>query len=235
MKNSKTWRGFTLLELMVVIGIAVLLTAITIPVGKSMRAGNRMMACAANLHAIHQALKVYFLDEHGVPPLELAAGDDPTSTSTEPVGIGLRGLYLTGYLGRESVLHCPEDAARQKSDPLYYRAYDSRDTAAGYDPSNNLSALNQYKYLPYRGEDNPSVADYYRQLARGIGTTTVYDPTWQPDDTAVVCWCDYHAYSFTRGGEGQYQVLYWDGRVQVKPQSLFRQSGQDAWRVRPDD
>lgn len=228
-------RGFTLLELMVVIGIIVVLMALTIPVGKSLREGNRMMACSAHLHAIHQAMKLYFLDERGVPPYELAAGDDPSDTSTVPVGPGLHALYDAGYLGRESTLHCPRHLGIANTHPDYYHSYDGRDAQATYSASNNLSALTQYKYLPYRGVDDDQDPDYRRQLARGTGTVTVYDPTWQPDDSAVVCWCDYHAESFTRGGEGQYHVLFWGGEVMAKPKSLFRSATAEAWRVRPED
>lgn len=227
--------GFTLLELLVVISIATVLMAMAVPIGKSLREGNRMMACGSNLKAIHQAMKLYALDERGVPPSELAVGDDPANLTTEPVGPGLWALYITGYFGQQTILHCPSGVAMAKTDPEYYRSYDGRDKKAGYDGSGNLSGLNQYRYLPYRGEDDPASPDFYRQLARGTGTTTVYDPTWQPDDRALVCWCDHHAESFTRGGEGQYQVLYWGGQVKVKPRSLFRKAGQDAWRVRPDD
>jgi len=227
--------GFTLLELMVAIGIAMVLMAMAVPIGKSLREGNRMMACGSNLKAIHQAMKLYSLDERGVPPSELAAGDDPSDLTMEPVGPGLWALYMTGYVGQQTTLHCAHAAAMQKTNPEYYRSYDGRDKKAGYDASGNLSALNQYRYLPYRGEDDTTSADYYRQLARGTGTTTLHDPTWQPDDNALVCWCDQHAESFTRSGEGQYQVLYWGGQVKVKPRTLFREAGRDAWRVWPDD
>jgi len=225
----------TLIELMVVISIGVILIAITVPIGKSLREGNRMMACGAHLHAIHQALKMYMLDERGVPPYELAVGDDPSNPLTEPIGPGLYVLYTMGYLGDDENLHCPSQVGIAKTDDRYYHAYDGRDTLAGFDPGGNLSMLNQYRYLPYRGEDDPDNADYHRQLAPGTGKVTAYDPSWRPDDSALICWCDQHAISFTRGGEGQYQVLYWGGQTEVKPKSLFREAGTDAWRVRPGD
>jgi prepilin-type N-terminal cleavage/methylation domain-containing protein len=234
-QNRRDRSAFTLIELMVVIGIAAVLAAMTVPVAKSLREGNRMMACGAHLNAIHQALKLYFLDERGVPPYELATGADPNDPDTQPVGPGLGGLYLTGYVSAEMTMHCPRHTGVPKTHPDFYHSYDGRDARAGYDSNNNLGMLNQYKYLPYRGEDDQTDPDYYRQLAPGTGVTTHYKPTWRPSDSAVVCWCDYHAQSFTRGGKGQYQVLYWGGQVVVKPESLFREAGKDAWRVRPGD
>ncbi len=230
-------RGFTVLELMVVIGIVVLLTAITIPLGKSLREGNSMMTCASRLHAIHQAIRMYYLDERGVPPHQLPAGGNPSDPTTEADGPGLWALYELGYLGKRNMLHCPHHRRVQIDSPRYFHSYDMRDPAAKYDSSNPLSALNQYKYLPYRGVDDPADPDYFRQLCRGTGTTPVYDPSWQPDDTAVVCWCDWHADSYKRGGEYQYQVLFWGGEVKTMPRSLFRDTSippTEAWRVRPD-
>ncbi|MBC7289131.1 MAG: type II secretion system protein [Armatimonadetes bacterium] len=229
--------GFTLLELMVVISIMVILTGITVPIGKSLREGNSMMACASRLHAIHQAMRMYYLDERGVPPYQLGPGADPSDPSTEPVGPGLWVLYEAGYMSKRDNLHCPHHMAVQLDNPRYFRSYQMRDPMAKYDTSNPLSALNQFKYLPYRGVDNPNDPDYRRQLCRGAGAMPIYDPSWQPDDTAVVCWCDWHANSYKRGGEYQYQVLFWGGEVKAKPRSLLRDSSMapiEAWRVRPE-
>ncbi len=231
-------RGFTLLELMVVIGIAAVLTALIVPIGKSLREGNRMMTCGVHLRAIHQALKMYFLDERGVPPYYLAPGDDPSQPSTEPAGPGLMALYDMGYLRKKLFLHCPKHRGVSADNPRFFHSYDSRDPLAKYSQSNPLSMLTQYKYLPYRGEDDPNDPDYRRQLCRGVGTTPIYDPTWEPDDSTIVCWCDKHQTSFTRGGVGQYQVLYWSGEVRVQDKTLFQDAGTgpaEAWRVRPED
>lgn len=235
-KAAGSLSGFTVLELMVVIGIVVVLSAITIPIGKSLREGNSMMTCATRLHAIHQAIRMYYLDERGVPPHQLPAGGDPSNPATTAEGPGLWALYETGYLSKRTMLHCPHHYRVHVDNPRYFHSYDMRDPAAKYDTSNPLSAMNQYKYLPYRGA-SAGDPDYYRQLCPGSGTTPTYDPTWQPDDTAVVCWCDWHADSYKRGGEYQYQVLFWGGEAKVMPRSLFRDSSvepTEAWRVRPD-
>jgi type II secretory pathway pseudopilin PulG len=231
-----TWTaaGFTVLELIVVIGIITLLTALTIPVGKSLREGNRMMACASRLHALHAALKLYFLDERGVPPFDPL--HDPHDANFDRPGCGLHRLYTTGYLGRESTLHCAAHLGVSPDNDRYFHSYDMLDPLAKRADDNPLGDVAKYKYLPYRGEDDPNDPDFRRQLAKGTGEMPLHDPAWQPDDTTVVCWCDRHADSFRRGGEGQYQVLFWGGEVLVKPRWEFRDASQpptEAWRVSP--
>jgi len=236
--------GFTLVELVVVIAIAVILAALALPVGKSLREGNRMMSCASGLHAIHQALKMYWLDERAVPP-PYDPSANPENRPDEPY-IGLYRLYLTGYLGKPMTLHCPahtRDAQNRNitsRDAAYYHSYDGEDPAAKRAPSNPIGDLAKYAYMPYRGA-GPEDPDYHRQLAPpdpSDPTRPRYLPTWRPDDSTVVCWCDKHAKSVRRGGEGAYHVLFWGGEVLVKGESLMRDASvapTEAWRVRPED
>ena len=223
---------------MVVIGIAALLTAMIVPIGKSLREGNRMMTCGVHLHAIHEAIRMYYLDERGVPPYHLGPGDNPSQPSTEPEGPGLMALYDCGYIRRKLFLHCPSHIGIGTDNPRYFQSYQMRDPLAKYSTSNPLSMLTQHKYLPYRGCDDPTDPDYRRQLCPGVGTQPVYNPTWHPDDSTIVCWCDKHQTTFTRGGVGQYHVLYWSGEVKVQPMTLFQDPSvgpAEAWRVRPED
>jgi len=236
--------GFTLVELMVVIAIAVLLAGIVIPVGKSLRDGNRMMACVSNLHAIHQALRMYYLDEGAVPP-PYEPGAPGADDNKPDAPIGLYRLYVTGYLGRDTTFHCPSHsrAADKRNinptNPVWLHSYDMVDPDAKYDTANPIGALARYKYMPYRGA-LPGDPDYRRQLAPpdpDDNTVALYTPSWQPDDSAVVCWCDQHT-NVRRNGQPAYQVLFWGGEVLVKPEALLCASGTgpaEAWRVGPYD
>lgn len=244
--------GFTLTELLVVIGIAALLIAISIPVAKSITESNHMARCSAQLQQIGRALKMYHLDYQVVPPCYLALGDDPTNAATEPEGPGLEALWQTDYLGNRKTLHCPRDLQHQDgSEAVFYQSYTGRDEEAKTDSNESYGLFNQYKYLSTRGVIDPDDEDYYRQLGLITGwdatNLPIFDTTWHPDDTTIVTWCDWHTDYVTRGGQGQYLVLFWDGSVKVKPAILFTENcyvndaGQQktlyplaAWRIQPD-
>jgi prepilin-type N-terminal cleavage/methylation domain-containing protein/prepilin-type processing-associated H-X9-DG protein len=238
-------QGFTLLELLTVIAIMVILMALIFPVFKSLREGNQIMACTSRLQRIGQGLKLYYLDEHGVPPyyLDPASASGSLDTAT-PIGTGLAGLLTGDYLTDRNALHCPRAVMVFASDPLYLHSYDGRDTTVETD-STAYGTFNQYKYLSTRGVLS-SDPDYYRQLTAcapaGTGQSYPQPPTtpdlnWQPDDQTVVTWCDYHADTYTRGGDGQYNVLFWDGSVVCIPEAVMRDTGHTmppaaAWRIK---
>src|SRR5262245_43214704 len=77
-------RGFTLVELLVVIGIIALLVGILLPaLNKAREAANRAR-CAANMRSAVQALHVYLSESKGwLPgPSTSGAGWNRTATST---------------------------------------------------------------------------------------------------------------------------------------------------------
>ena len=257
--RRKTTTGFTLMELLVVIGIAVVLMAITVPAMKSVGEGNRMTRCNAQLQQIGQALKMYHLDYNMVPPFYPVDETNPNS-GLDGVGLengcfGLDALWRAEYLGDRKTLHCPADLGNQDpayQDPVthyypYYQSYTGPDIEAK--PLSPSDHYNQYKYLSTRGVTNTADPDYPRQLGAIIGHDPVsglplFESNWHPDDTTVVTWCDWHADSVIRQGHGQYLVLFWDGSVRMMPSPLLADRPPDdpavyppdaAWRVEPSD
>jgi prepilin-type N-terminal cleavage/methylation domain-containing protein len=93
-------KGFTLVEMMVVIAIIAVLAAIAIPVFTRTRENARQTRCLANLHSIGIALKNYMVDWNGYPlPYDAITGTG-----------GVTQLYLEGYITSTRVLRCPDDA-----------------------------------------------------------------------------------------------------------------------------
>ena len=249
--------GFSLVELLVVIGIFVILTAIIVPIGQRLRENNRVSTCEAHLAHIGQALKVYFTDEGGVPPVgvegTMTAGvPTPSSTTIDPaMWPSLHSLFVLGYLGDRNTLHCPRHTktlagtSLTEESPEYYASYTGPDPLA----SPTSDALRQYKYLPYRYQwagQAAHPADASRQLTDNISEVDIGGNPYlvtgssdrRPADETMITWCNYHAANYRLNNHGQYVALYWDGSVQLLDQELFRDDSigpAEAWLVKPSD
>lgn len=107
----KHQRGFTLLEMMVVVAIIAILAAILIPNFTHARAQAATSACMSNLKSIATAVELYYTDKQAYPP----SGTINTAMVT---GTGA----LAGYLGQ-----VPVDPAASGSGSNY--AYTTANTS----------------------------------------------------------------------------------------------------------
>ena len=88
--------GFTLVELLIVIGIIVLLIGILMPVVTGVRKHSQTVKCASNLRQIGQGLEMYNQTVHALP-------DVPTPTGLSQALIEIRAAT-------EPLFHCPSDS-----------------------------------------------------------------------------------------------------------------------------
>jgi prepilin-type N-terminal cleavage/methylation domain-containing protein len=227
--------GFTLIELLVVIAIAALITAITLPVAFTMTNGNKAMTCASRLQQIGNAIRQYTLDNGTAPPryVDLTAG--------ALAGPGFDALYDGGYIRDTSTFHCPADRTHPLGDVAYTASYSGLDSKAAYASSGNAYGnWNRYKYLSCRGVlESSTDTQKANQLTPLVATNLPsFSRDWYPSDKTIVTWCDYHVDKIQKGGQGIYEVLYWDGSVRRIP-AIFMRAGTatrtDAWRVEPGD
>jgi prepilin-type N-terminal cleavage/methylation domain-containing protein/prepilin-type processing-associated H-X9-DG protein len=95
-------RGFTLLEILVVIAVIGLLTALVLPVLTSARAAGRRTACKSNLSQLGKIVQMYATDNQSRYPLVAAR---PTLNA----GLPRFRDVMKPYLADPRVLKCPAD------------------------------------------------------------------------------------------------------------------------------
>ncbi len=188
-KSGKT-TGFTLTEVLVVIGIIVIMTAMILPATHSLIKGNRVTQCRFKLQQIGNAIKMYHVDYHGVPPVYILEttnranpNDEIADENTEPYNNGLHILFDSGYLINRRALHCPNDTDHpDPNTPEYYESFIGLDEDAKFDYE-----INRYKYMPCRDwndvdftdPNDPKYLDRNRQLAPRVKPEWIWDDVSQ--------------------------------------------------------
>lgn len=105
--------GFTLIEILVVIGLVILIAAILFPVFASSRENARRTSCSSNLHTLGLALTMYVQDNNEQGPNSIIS---PHVTPQQiPVATGWAGRIFP-YVKSTIVYQCPDDPTTAQSD-----------------------------------------------------------------------------------------------------------------------
>ena len=99
-------RAFTLIELLMVIGLIAILAAILLPVISKAKEQGRSMACLSNLRQLGIVLQLYVQDhENKLPTIY----DALLSTNAPATNLATVDIVLTNYLGAPRILRCLSD------------------------------------------------------------------------------------------------------------------------------
>jgi len=117
-------RAFTLVELLVVIGIIAVLVGVLLPALSKARAAASKVKCAANLRSMGQAIYVYAAGNKGKMPMHPANGplwlwDVPTETCDQL----LRTSGASKQGGNRSMFYCPEFSEQEVDELWNYNGF----------------------------------------------------------------------------------------------------------------
>lgn len=101
-------RGFSLVELLIVIAIIAIIAALLLPVINRAGEEGRATACVSNLHQIGLALQLYVDANNNTLPVMRDAPMDPDALATNT--FPTVNTVLTTELSNTNVLRCPSDS-----------------------------------------------------------------------------------------------------------------------------
>lgn len=131
-------RGFTLIEILVVIAIVAILAGILFPVFSQAKAKAQQTSCQSNLKQLGSALQIYIQDyDESYPPVYIDPQTHVIPDSLQEDNAQWKGLSWTErvypYVKNEQVYKCPSDGAPAQRLPV------------------NARFLNSYAYNPLFG------------------------------------------------------------------------------------
>jgi prepilin-type N-terminal cleavage/methylation domain-containing protein/prepilin-type processing-associated H-X9-DG protein len=183
-------RGFSIVELLVVVGIIALLISILLPAMGHARESARQVSCFSNLRQLGTAAVAYLSDNGGWfptssprSPSSLSMSDWVWWRASSVHSADVTQSRLAKYVGRNNfaqVMRCPSDEGKRTamwgSDPAYEYSYTMNIWLAGYQynlarTTNMTEVKNPSGKLLFAEEDERSLNDggFWHAFAPGTG------------------------------------------------------------------
>jgi len=132
-------RAFSLVELLVVIGLIAVLIGLLLPALSKARESARQVACLSNLRQVHQAFMAYALAHNDRVPMGYRAGSKQWNSMIYSGSAGkmviMGALYLEGLIDQPKIFFCPSE-----NDPRQMLNTDANPWPPGADPTRNVYA-----------------------------------------------------------------------------------------------
>jgi prepilin-type N-terminal cleavage/methylation domain-containing protein/prepilin-type processing-associated H-X9-DG protein len=210
-RSSRLRRGFTLVELLVVIGIIAMLIAILMPMMAKARLASQSVVCRANLKQISVALYSYGIDNKCLPGsywngpqnLDWCGRNNAIYLANPPAYSNpIRSSVLWPYLKTDKILVCPTAGI-----PNHFYDYTMVMRMAGAKPS--LSHRVSYPIHPEQGASSPR--KYFDQAPVLVEESQWFYNVMYDDGS----WSNLDQFSTRHGYDGNAgcNVAYLDGSV----------------------
>jgi prepilin-type N-terminal cleavage/methylation domain-containing protein/prepilin-type processing-associated H-X9-DG protein len=206
-------RGFTLVELLVVVSILALLLGILLPSLKGARRSAKLVLCASNLHSIGQAFRAYLNDGQDMMPVVAYMPSVPFFDPPRPSIAETLRPYLEKDVAAESadleVFRCPADM------PGYSDRLAPNQNQSYFETEGTSYMFNVFLYRAMRDESSPT--------HWAVKPTTLYNllrHPWvverysgQPSEGELWLLRDYEKFHYSKSSGQAFNFLYADGHV----------------------
>lgn len=196
--RHKSLRAFTLVELLVVIGIIALLISILLPALNKARESAERTVCLSNLRSIGQGLSMYINSNKG----KIMSATYPAAWYRMLMADVNTSVNATAYLDSQAVFFCPRDEPPHNGDSITYPGrYD-------YALNSGLQAISYGMTFGVDADLNgptfASVTPSLNQFRDPAGSILIAEAYW-PDQNHGVAFV--HPYYIARPQPSQYGQL----------------------------